>query len=93
VVKYLLARFVLFVLAVTLLGLLRFRAEIALIAGLLISSLLAYLLLPRLRDASTVAIVQRLEARRARRSARRDEDNLVEDAQADEPQREPGRQT
>ncbi len=95
VVKYLLARLVLFVLAVTLLGVVGFRAEVALIAGLLISALLAYVLLPRLRDASTAAIVARVQARRERREARRDDDALVEDAledaRADQTLREPDR--
>ncbi len=92
VVKYLLARLVLFVLAVTVLGVVGFRAEVALIGGLLVSALLAYVLLPRLRDASTAAIVERMQARRARRSARLDEDALVEDTQVGETLREPDRQ-
>jgi hypothetical protein len=95
VVKYLLARLVLFVLAVTLLGVVGFSAEVALIGGLLISALMAYVLLPRLRDASTAAIVARVQARRERREARRDDDALVEDAledaQGDETLREPDR--
>ncbi len=95
VVKYLLARLVLFVLAVTLLGVVGFSAEVALIGGLLISALLAYVLLPRLRDASTAAIVARVQARRERREARRDDDALVEDAledaRADQTLREPDR--
>ena len=70
-VKYLLARLVLFVLAVTVLGVVGFRAEVALIGGLLVSALLAYVLLPRLRDASTAAIVERMQARRARRASSR----------------------
>jgi Protein of unknown function (DUF4229) len=84
VIKYMLARLVLFVLAVTLLGLLGAGREIALIGGLLISALLAYVLLSRLRDASTVAIVDRVQARAARRrAARADEDALYEDAVVD----------
>jgi hypothetical protein len=84
VIKYMLARLVLFVLAVAVLGLLGAGREIALIGGLLISALLAYVLLSRLRDASTVAIVDRVQARAARRrAARADEDALYEDAVVD----------
>ena len=79
-----LARFVLFVLAVTLLGVLGFSREIALIGGLLVSALLAYVLLGRLRDASSAVIVQRVQARaERRRAARGDEDALYEDALVD----------
>jgi hypothetical protein len=82
VIKYLLARLVLFVLAVTLLGVLGAGPGIALIGGLLISALLAYVLLGRLRDASTIVIVDRVQSRAARRRAARvDEDELYEDAQ------------
>ena len=84
VIKYMLARLVLFVLAVTVLGLLGAGRELALVAGLLISALLAYVLLGRLRDASTVAIVDRVQTRSARRrAARADEDALYEDALVD----------
>ncbi len=80
-IKYMLARLVLFVLAVTLLGVLGASRELALIGGLLISALLAYVLLGRLRDASTVVIVDRIRTRSARRRAARvDEDALYEDA-------------
>jgi Protein of unknown function (DUF4229) len=84
VIKYMLARLVLFVLAVTLLGVLGAGRELALVGGLLISALLAYVLLGRLRDASTVAIVDRVQTRSARRrAARADEDALYEDALVD----------
>jgi hypothetical protein len=86
-----LARLVLFVLAVTVLGVAGFRAEVALIGGLLISALLSYVLLRRLRDASTAAIVERVQARQARRSVRLDEDTLVEDAQSGQTSPEPDR--
>jgi hypothetical protein len=93
VVKYMLARLVLFVLAVTLLGLLGAGRELALIGGLLVSALLAYVLLGRLRNASTMVIVDRVQNRTARRRAARvDEDALYEDAlvdaQAEEPEHE-----
>jgi hypothetical protein len=79
-----LARLILFVLAVTLLGVLGAGRELALVGGLLISALLAYVLLGRLRDASTVAIVDRVQTRAARRrAARADEDTLYEDALVD----------
>jgi len=82
VIKYLLARLALFVLAVTVLGVLGAGRELALIAGLLISALLAYVLLGRMRDASTIVIVDRVKSRAARRRAARvDEDELYEDAQ------------
>jgi hypothetical protein len=84
VVKYMLARLVLFVLAVTLLGLLGAGRELALIGGLLVSALLAYVLLGRLRNASTMVIVDRVQNRTARRRAARvDEDALYEDALVD----------
>ncbi len=79
-----LARLVLFVLAVTLLGVLGAGRELALVGGLLISALLAYVLLGRLRDASSVAIVDRVQARAARRrAARADDDAIYEDALVD----------
>ena len=84
VIKYMLARLILFVLVVTLLGVLGAGRELALVGGLLISALLAYVLLGRLRDASTAAIVGRVQARTARRrAARADEDALYEDALTD----------
>ena len=84
VVKYMLVRLVLFVAAVTLLGVLGAGRELALVGGLLISALLAYVLLGRLRDASTVAIVDRVQARAARRrAARADEDTMYEDTLVD----------
>jgi hypothetical protein len=84
VVKYMLARLVLFVLAVTVLGLLGAGRELALVVGLLISALLSYVLLGRLRDASSAVIIERVRARRERRRAARvDEDALYEDALVD----------
>ena len=84
VLKYLVARLVLFVVAVTVLGLLGARRELALFGGLLVSVLLSYLLLRRLRDPATAAIVERVQGRTERRAARADEDALVEDAQVDD---------
>ena len=84
VVKYMLVRLVLFVAAVTLLGVLGAGRELALVGGLLISALLSYVLMRRLRDAATVAIVDRVQARtERRRAARVDEDALIEDAPVD----------
>ena len=88
-VKYMLVRLVLFVAAVTLLGVLGAGRELALVGGLLISALLSYVLMRRLRDAATIAIVDRVQARtERRRAARVDEDALIEDAQVDEAGRE-----
>jgi hypothetical protein len=93
VVKYMLVRLVLFVAAVTLLGVLGAGREIALVGGVLISALLSYVLMRRMRDAATIAIVDRVQARRERRrEARVDEDTLIEDAQVDEA-RQPDRQS
>ena len=84
-VKYMLVRLVLFVAAVTLLGVLGAGRELALVGGLLISALLSYVLMRRMRDAATVAVVDRVQARsERRRAARVVEDALVEDAQVDE---------
>ena len=84
-----LVRLVLFVAAVTLLGVLGAGRELALVGGLLISALLSYVLMRRLRDAATIAIVDRVQARtERRRAARVDEDALIEDAQVDEAGRE-----
>ncbi len=96
-IKYVLARFVLFLLSVTVLGVLGARFELALLGGLLVSLLLSYVLLRPWRDAATVAIVDRVQARtERRRAALADEDALVEDAQVEalerastEPRREP----
>ena len=83
-IRYTLARLVLFVLAVTVLGVLGAGREIALLAGLVVSVLLSYVLLRPWRDAATVAIVDRARARsERRRAALADEDALVEDAQVD----------
>ena len=90
--KYVLLRLALFVLAVTLLGVLGAGRELALVGGVLISALLSYVLMRRMRDAATVAVVDRVQARsERRRAARVDEDALVEDAQVDESLREPDR--
>ncbi len=87
-----LVRIVLFVAAVTLLGVLGAGRELALVGGLLISALLSYVLMRRLRDDATVAIVDRVQARKdRRRAARVDEDTLVEDGQVDGALREADR--
>ena len=82
-VRYFLARLALFVLAVVVLGLLGAGLVLALFGGLLISVLLSYLLLGRLREPATAAVAQRMQARQERRAMHADEDELVEDAQAD----------
>jgi hypothetical protein len=84
VVWYFLARLALFVLAVMVLGLLGAGQVVALFGGLLISLLLSYLLLRRLREPANAAVAERLQARQERRAARPDEDELIEDAQVDE---------
>ncbi len=83
VVKYFLARLVLFVLAVVVLGLLGAGRVLALFGGLAISVILSYVLLRRLRDPATAAIAERVQARQERRAAHPDEDELFEDAQVD----------
>jgi membrane protein implicated in regulation of membrane protease activity len=83
VVTYFLARLALFVLAVVVLGLLGAGPVVAVFGGLLISVLLSYLLLRRLREAANVAVAERLQARQERRAAHPDEDELFEDAQDD----------
>jgi hypothetical protein len=83
VVKYFLARLVLFVLAVVVLGLLGAGRVLALFGGLAISVMLSYVLLRRLRDPATAAIAERVQARQERRAAHPDEDELFEDAQVD----------
>jgi hypothetical protein len=94
VIKYMLARLVLFVLAVTLLGVLGAGRELALVGGLIVSALLAYVLLGGLRDASTVAIVDRVRTRASRRrDARVDEDALYEDEAVDASEHESGHET
>ena len=83
-VKYVLLRLALFVVAVTLLGVLGAGRELALVGGVLISALLSYVLMRRMRDAATVAVVDRVQARsERRRAARVDEDALYEDALVD----------
>jgi hypothetical protein len=84
VVRYFLARLVLFVLAVVVLGLLGAGRVVALFGGLVISVLLSYLLLRRLRDPANAVIAERLQARQERRAAQPDEDELIEDAQVDD---------
>jgi membrane protein implicated in regulation of membrane protease activity len=83
VVKYFLARLVLFAAVVAVLALLGAGRLLALVGGVLISALLSYLLLRRLRDASTIAIVDGVQGRMQRRAARGDEDALVEDEQVE----------
>jgi hypothetical protein len=83
VVKYFLARLVLFVLAVVVLGLLGAGRVLALFGGLVISVMLSYVLLRRLRDPATAAVAERVQARQERRAAHPDEDELFEDAQVD----------
>jgi ABC-type transport system involved in cytochrome bd biosynthesis fused ATPase/permease subunit len=84
VVRYFLARLVLFVLAVVVLGLLGAGRAVALFGGLVISVLLSYVLLRRLRDPANAAIAERLQARQERRAAHPDEDELIEDGQVDD---------
>jgi hypothetical protein len=83
-VRYFVARLALFVLAVVVLGLLGAGRVVAVFGGLLISLLLSYLLLGRLRDPANAAVAERLQARQARRAADPGEDELVEDAQVDD---------
>jgi Protein of unknown function (DUF4229) len=83
VVRYFLARLALFVLAVVVLGLLGAGRVVALFGGLLISVLLSYLLLRRLRDPANAVLAERLQARQERRAAHVD-DELVEDSQVDD---------
>jgi hypothetical protein len=82
-VRYFLARLALFVLAVVVLGLLGAGRVVALFGGLLISVLLSYLLLRRLRDPANAVLAERLRARQERRAAHVD-DELVEDSQVDD---------
>jgi Protein of unknown function (DUF4229) len=84
VVTYFLARLVLFLAVVLVLSLLGAGSFVALVGGVLISVLLSYVLLRRLRDPATAAVVQRLQARSEHRAAHPDEDALIEDAQVDE---------
>jgi membrane protein implicated in regulation of membrane protease activity len=84
VVRYFLARLALLVLAVAVLGLLGAGPVVALFGGLVISMLLSYLLLRRLRDPANAAIAERLQARQERRAAHPDEDELIEDSQVDD---------
>jgi uncharacterized protein DUF4229 len=83
VVTYFLARLVLFAVAVVVLGLLGAGPVLALFGGLLISVLLSYLLLSRLREPATAVVAQRMRARQERRTAHHDEDELFEDAAVD----------
>jgi Protein of unknown function (DUF4229) len=84
VVTYFFARLVLFVAVVVVLTLLGAAGPVALVGGVLISLLLSYVLLRRLREPANAAIVQRLQARSERRAAHPDDDALIEDAQVDE---------
>jgi hypothetical protein len=88
VVTYFLARLVVFVAAVVVLGLVGAGRWLALFGGLLVSLLLSYVLLHRLRDQATAAIAERIRARTARRAEHPDEDELVEDALVDRADRE-----
>ena len=81
---YFLARLVLFVVVAAVLSLLGAGPVVALVGGLLISVLLSYVLLRRLRDPATAALAQRMQARSERRAPHPDEDALIEDAQVDE---------
>jgi Protein of unknown function (DUF4229) len=83
VVTYFLARLALFVAVVVVLTWLGAGTLVALAGGVLVSLLLSYVLLRRLRDPATAAIAQRVQARGERRAAHVDEDALVEDAQVD----------
>ena len=84
ILKYGLARLVLFVVSVTVLGLVGFHREVALLGGLLISVLLSYVLLRRWRDPATAAVAERMERRRHHRATRTEEDALIEDQQVEE---------
>jgi hypothetical protein len=84
VVTYFLARLVLFVVVAAVLVLLGAGPVVAVGGGLLISVMLSYLVLGRLREPATAAVAARLEARRARRAAHPDEDEVFEDAVVDE---------
>jgi hypothetical protein len=84
VVTYFLARLVLFAAVVVVLSLFGAGSFVALVGGVLISPLLSYVFLRRLRDPATVAIARRVEARKERRAAHPDEDALIEDAQIEE---------
>ena len=84
VVTYFLARLVLFALAAVALGLLGAGPLVAVVGGLLISVMLSYLLLGRLRGPATAAVAARMEARQQRRAAHPDEDEIFEDAVVDD---------
>jgi hypothetical protein len=83
VVKYFLARLVLFLACSAVLALLGAGRLAALVGGLFVSLLLSYVLLRRLRDAASIAIAERVQSRTERRASA-DEDALIEDAQVDE---------
>jgi hypothetical protein len=84
ILKYGLARLVVFVVSVTVLGLVGFHREVALLGGLLISALLSYVLLRRWRDPATAAVADRIERRQHHRATRAEEDALIEDQQVEE---------
>jgi uncharacterized membrane protein YraQ (UPF0718 family) len=92
VVTYFLARLALFAVCAVVLARLGAAPLVALLGGLVISLLLSYLLLRRLREPATAAIAERVQARAERRAAHPDEDALIEDAQVDEVLRERYRQ-
>ena len=89
-VKYFLARLVLFLLCAAVLALIGAGPLLALVGALFVSLLLSYVLLRRLRDAATVVVADRMQSRMERRAAPLDEDALIEDAQVDEALREDG---
>ena len=84
VLKYLIARIVLFIAASAVLWFLGAGQVIALFGGLFVSLLLSYVLLGRLREPANAAIVDRVEGRTRRRAVREDEDALVEDRQIED---------
>lgn len=84
VLTYSLARIALFVAAAAALWLVGAGPVLALAGGLLVSLLLSYVLLGRLREPATAAIAARVQARTSRRVARGEEDELLEDRLVDE---------
>jgi hypothetical protein len=90
VVKYFVARLVLFLVCAAVLALIGAGPLAALVGALFVSLLLSYVLLRRLRDAATVVVADRMQSRMERRAAPLDEDALIEDAQVDQALREDG---
>ena len=79
-VKYSVVRLALFVAAMGVLALLGAGLELALLGGVVISALLSYVLMKRMRDAATIAIVDRVQARtERRRAARVDEESILDE--------------